>query len=145
MQPTKVPCKRWTRMQPIWVIWSNSSRNYGWEHEQDITCRPRNGCLLIIDDRYLEVEENFCRQKLFFVVSQNYIISTTARLRIFPWLRSWNAWPASSNLYFLETALERLKIPDSASLTNLGRSCLALAPYEPITWICSMKSLKKKN
>lgn len=58
----------------------------------------------------------------------HYIISTTARPTIFPLLRSSYAFPASSNLHFLETDPERLKIPLSASLTILGRSCLALPP-----------------
>lgn len=70
-----------------------------------------------------------------------YLISMTARPTMPPWLRSSNALPASSKLYFLETVLERLKIPVSANLTNLGRSCLALPPYEPITFICSKKQI----
>ena len=76
-----------------------------------------------------------CRKALLGI--QSYIISITARPTMFPWLRSWNALPASSKVYLLETAWPRLKIPVSANLTNLGRSCLALPPQEPITCICS--------
>ena len=80
-----------------------------------------------------------------FLSEEDYIISTTARLTIFPWSRSWYALPTSSNSHFLETAALRLKIPVSASLTNLGRSCLARAPYEPMTFICYIRLLYEKN
>lgn len=70
-----------------------------------------------------------------------YTISITARPMIFPSLRSWNALPDSSKVYFLETAWPRSKIPVSANLINFGRSCLALPPYEPITFICSNTNL----
>lgn len=71
----------------------------------------------------------------------SYTISITARPTIFPSLRSWNALPDSSKVYFLVTAWPRSKIPVSANLINFGRSCLALPPYEPITFICSNTNL----
>uniref|UniRef100_A0A7C8YZ42 Uncharacterized protein n=1 Tax=Opuntia streptacantha TaxID=393608 RepID=A0A7C8YZ42_OPUST len=53
-----------------------------------------------------------------------------------PRFKSWYALSASSRLYILETAAVRSKVPVSANLTILGKSCLALAPYEPTIFTC---------
>lgn len=81
-------------------------------------------------------------QRTSYLQHTNYMISTTARPTILPRSRSLYACPASSNFRFSETATSRLKIPLSANLINLGRSCLALPPYEPITLICTI-SIKR--